>query len=80
MGRTIGAFEAKTHLSGLLDEVAKGEEITITKHGRPVAKLVPVDRRDSARIDAAIAHIRDLRKGCRLDGIDWKDLRDEGKR
>jgi len=39
--RSIGAYEAKTHLPRLLDEVAKGERITITKHGHPVAMLVP---------------------------------------
>lgn len=38
--KQIGIFEAKTHLSSLLDEVAKGGEITITRHGKPVAKLV----------------------------------------
>jgi prevent-host-death family protein len=40
--KTVGAFEAKTHLSALLDDVAKGERITITKHGCPAAMLVPV--------------------------------------
>jgi prevent-host-death family protein len=39
---TIGAFEAKTHLAALLDRVAKGERITITRHGIPAAVLVPV--------------------------------------
>ena len=38
----IGAYEAKTHLSRLLDRVARGESLTITRHGRPVARLVPV--------------------------------------
>ncbi len=38
---TVGSFEAKTHLPRLLERVAQGEEITITKHGKPVAKLVP---------------------------------------
>ena len=38
--RTIGAYDAKTHLPRLLDEVAAGESITITKHGRPVARRV----------------------------------------
>jgi len=37
----IGAFDAKTHLSALLDRVAKGERITITRHGVPAAMLVP---------------------------------------
>jgi prevent-host-death family protein len=36
----VGIFEAKTHLSNLVDEVAQGEEIVITRHGKPVAKLV----------------------------------------
>ncbi len=41
VGTSVGAFEAKTHLSELLNRVEKGEEVTITKHGRPVARLVP---------------------------------------
>ena len=40
---TVGSYEAKTHLPSLLDRVAGGERITITKHGVPVAVLVPVD-------------------------------------
>jgi prevent-host-death family protein len=47
--RTIGAFEAKTHLSRLLDEVEKGDSVTITKHGRPVARLVPAHGRPLPR-------------------------------
>jgi prevent-host-death family protein len=39
--RSVGAFEAKTHLAALLDAVSAGEQITITRHGRPVARLVP---------------------------------------
>ena len=38
----IGAYEAKTHLPRLLDRVARGESLTITRHGKPVARLVPV--------------------------------------
>jgi len=47
MSISVGAFEAKTHLSSLLDRVEMGEEVTITKHGRPVARLVPVNQRAS---------------------------------
>lgn len=47
--RSIGAFEAKTHLSRLLDEVEKGDSVTITKHGRPVARLVPASGRPLPR-------------------------------
>ena len=50
----IGSYEAKTHLPQLLDRVARGESLTITRHGRPVARLVPVDaRRERAREAAA---------------------------
>jgi prevent-host-death family protein len=38
---TVGAFEAKTHFASLLERVAKGEEIVITRHGTPVARLAP---------------------------------------
>jgi prevent-host-death family protein len=41
---TVGASEAKTHLAQLLDRVEHGESITVTKRGRAVARLVPVDR------------------------------------
>ena len=51
---TIGAFEAKTHLPQLSERVARGESLTITKHGKPVARLVPVDsNRRQAREAAA---------------------------
>ena len=76
---TVGAFEAKTHLSSLLDRVAAGEEVLITKHGRAVARLIGAG--DAARedVNAAIARLRALRTGTRL-GMDWKTLRDEGRR
>lgn len=41
--RTVNVHEAKTHLSKLLERVAQGEEVTIAKAGRPVARLVPVN-------------------------------------
>ena len=77
---TVGAFEAKTHLSALLDRVAGGEEVVITKHGKPIAKLVSVEARDQARIDDAVARLRELRKGTTLGGVSWKELRDAGRR
>ena len=54
--KTVGSYEAKTHLPRLLDEVAKGETITITKHGVPVAQLVPPP--DAARPDVGAAIVR----------------------
>jgi prevent-host-death family protein len=77
---SVGAFEAKTHLSALLDRVAGGEEVIITRHGKPVARLVGAQSTDRARVDDAIRKLRDLRKGTSLDGHSWKTLRDEGRR
>jgi prevent-host-death family protein len=45
----VGAFEAKTHLSELLARVENGEQITITKHGRPVARLMPIIESSTSR-------------------------------
>lgn len=77
---TVGAFEAKTHLSALLDKVAAGEEVVITKHGKVVAKLVKAAENDKAKIDDVIARIKEHRKRIRLGGLDWKALRDMGRK
>ncbi|SOC83785.1 prevent-host-death family protein [Ensifer adhaerens] len=76
----VGELEAGAHLSSLLDKVAKGEEVLITRRDKAVARLVPVVEHDRARIADAIKNIRELRKGVTLDGVTWKDLRDEGRR
>ena len=57
---TVGSFEAKTKLAELLDKVEAGEPVTITRHGRPVAKLVPAARpiSTSARQRALIGEIK----------------------
>ena len=77
---TVGAFEAKTRFSSLLDKVAAGEEVIITKHGKPVARLVCAATRDQAEIDEAVRQLRQLRKQTTLGGLSWKELRDEGRR
>ncbi|MCY3601417.1 MAG: type II toxin-antitoxin system prevent-host-death family antitoxin [Gemmatimonadetes bacterium] len=58
----IGAYEAKTHLPRLLDRVAAGESLTITRHGHPVARLVPVDEDDRTRAREAARRILERRK------------------
>lgn len=77
----VGAYEAKTHLSELLEKVEAGEEITITKHGAPVAKLVPV-KKEVCREErvAAIQRIQKLATGLSLEGLRVKDLIREGRR
>ncbi len=76
---TVGAFEAKTHLSALLDRVAAGEQVVITKHGKPIAKLVGAQHIDRARINEAFEKLKTLRKGTFLAGLSWKQLRDNGR-
>lgn len=57
----IGAYEAKTHLPQLLDRVARGEHLTITRHGKPVAQLIPVAT-DRQRAQQAAARIIERRR------------------
>ena len=74
----VGVSEAKTRLSALLGKVARGEEVSITRRGAPVARLVPAERSERARTGNAIAELRALRKKLRSSGLDWKALRDDG--
>lgn len=76
---SVGTFEAKTHLSELLDRVAQGESITITRHGVPVARLVPPNTRDASSVGVAIQRLLELRKRHTLGGLSVKQLRDEGR-
>ena len=78
MANDVGVYDAKTHLTALLDRVEKGEQFTITKHGRPIARLVPVTRADRERRREAIARIKELSKGQILGGS-LKDLINEGR-
>jgi prevent-host-death family protein len=79
--RTVGSYEAKTHLPRLLDEVAGGEEITITKHGVPVAVLVPPPEKKRRSTREVIEELREFRKGVRLgDDLTIRDLIEEGRR
>ena len=79
----INVHEAKTHLSQLLAKVARGESITITKHGVPVARLVPIEGRPKPDIREVIAEIRRFRQERPLGDLEvggLKDLISEGRR
>ena len=80
MTSSVGAFEAKTHLSKLLDRVSRGERITITKHGVPVAVLTPPDARVRPGVDVVIEELRRFRVGRSLKGLTIRQLIDEGRR
>jgi prevent-host-death family protein len=77
---TVGAYEAKTHLPQLLEDVAAGLTITITKHGRPVARLVPPVTNERPEPASIIAALRQARRGIQLRGLSLRDLIDEGRR
>jgi len=78
--RAVGAVEAKSRFGQLLDQVEHGEEVLITRRGRPVARLVaaaPSFDRETAR--RAVAGILETSKGLTLGGLKIKDLVNEGR-
>jgi prevent-host-death family protein len=77
--KEVGLFDAKTHLSELVERVASGEEITITKRGAAVARLVPVKEQPRHDPREAAARIRELRRGIKLKGATIRDLIEEGR-
>ncbi len=77
---TVGAFEAKTNLSALLDQVEAGEEIVITRHGKAIARLVSENQSTVAMRKIAGAQILELQQKNTLGGLSWRELRDEGRK
>lgn len=86
--REVGAFEAKNTLGTLLDRVERGEEIVITRHGKPVARLVPnTGHADQNQARAAFERLRERARQLAKENpdrpaFDWeemKKLRDEGR-
>jgi prevent-host-death family protein len=78
--RSVGAFEAKTHLAALLDAVSAGEQITITRHGRPVARLVPPGDTVPVNLAHTIEALKQFSQGQSLGGLTLQELRDAGRR
>ena len=78
---TVGAYEAKTRFSQLLERVAAGEVITITRHGTPVARMIPAGPSSSIESrQAAIQKMRELAAGQSLGGLRVQDLISEGRK
>lgn len=86
----VGIFEAKTHLSDLIERVRSGESFLVTKHGVPVARLLPLDcpvidptrvsEADAGREREAFARLRELRAGVTLGpSVTIKQLIEEGR-
>jgi prevent-host-death family protein len=82
---SIGAYDAKTRLSELLDRVEKGEQIVITRHGRPVARLIPEGLSDRSAASAALAQLTQYQNKLAARGVHFtteelRAMRDEGRR
>ena len=78
---TIGSYEAKTHLPALLKRVEAGESLTITRHGRPVARLVPIHETGGETASQAVDRLLAFRCGRRLgSSISVRDLIESGRR
>ena len=77
---SIGAYEAKTHLPKLLARVIKGEKITITKHGVPLAVLQPPPSSRQALPRQVIAEMRQFRDRHTLEGLSIREMIEEGRR
>jgi len=74
----IGAFEAKNTLGSLLDRVERGEEVVITRRGKPVARLVPAAAYDRQKAREAAERIKNWKRAD-LKGLKIKDLIEEGR-
>ena len=73
---TITAFEAKTRFGELLERVARGEEIIITRHDKPVARIVPEGQRSLEKIQSAVTKLRALKARIRIRSRSQKPLTD----
>ena len=76
----VGAYEAKTHLPSLLERVQRGERVTITKHGVPVAMLVPVVPVVKPDIRAVIDELKTFAKGYTTGGMTIREMIEEERR
>ena len=76
----VGAYDAKTHLPKLLERVEKGERFVITKHGKPVAELVPVTKRSPESIRAALESLKAFQAAHSLGGVSVREMMEQGRR
>jgi prevent-host-death family protein len=79
--REVQASEAKTHLLSLLDEVERGGTLVITRHGKPIARIVPEPQGRQAEIDRAIEEIKALRtRAGKMTREEILSARDTGRK
>lgn len=76
----IGIYDARAKLSELIERVQSGEEVILTRHGEPVARLVPEKRRRKGAAAATVARIRTLARRLNIRDVDVRKLIEEGRR
>jgi prevent-host-death family protein len=86
--KTVAVYEAKTRLSEILTAVEQGEQVTITRHGHPIARMIALNvsetqlaEKTAVGLDRTdlIARIKATRRGCSLEGIDIRNAIEEGR-
>jgi len=80
MMNTIGSYEVKTHLAEILKKVVQGKEFLITKHGMPIAKIIPYKNDNKENPQMVIEEIKKFREGKKLGHLNIKNLIEEGRR
>jgi prevent-host-death family protein len=76
---TIGIYEARTRWSEIIDKVGKGDEVTVTRHGVPIARIIPVDSEKRLAVRDAIAAMKEFGRGKSLRGLSLKKMIKEGR-
>lgn len=84
MKKIVGCFEAKTNFNKIINNIVNGEEVVVTKRGKPVAKIIPIEKSiDTERVKNTFLRLNNLAKEMNLGKFDWEELksyRDEGKK
>lgn len=84
MKNVVGCFEAKTNFNKIINNVIDGEEILVTKRGKPVAKIIPIEKSfNTEKVNNAFLRLHNLAKEMNLGKFDWeefKSYRDEGRK
>ncbi len=82
--KTVGLFEAKTHLSALIEDAIAGKTTIVTRRGKPVAEIRPVSDDRATRARQAVERLRTLRRRLAAEGklrdINIRELIDEGRK
>jgi prevent-host-death family protein len=78
--KTVGSYDAKTHLPKLLEQVIRGERVTITRHGVPVAVLQAPDSLRRSNPKQVIAELREFRERHSLNGLSLREMIEQGRR